>query len=456
MNKTETYEPEPATSEEDRVLPGGWYTLGAMLVVTLFAFVDRQLITLAAAPLAVSLHLSDTQLGLVQGLAFTVFTLVALYPLAWAADRFDRRYVLGVCVVLWSLGTAACGFAQNFTQLFTAAVAIAAGEAGLGPISMSIVPDLFKGKKRVLANGVNYFAGYVGIALALALGGAALGALDAMHHQLPSWLSRWESWRLAFFALALPAPLLLMLIAFARLRHSTTAVAIAPAASSTKALFEHLSSHRWAMAWMVSALVMYLVAFAGFLVWLPVVATRLFGTSPAQNGVSMGIATGIGMVGGVLISTIALRFLFARIGQRAPVRVAWLIMLFTTPVLFVLPFVGTSLQLYAGFGLMMLSGTAVGVLVSTILQNMAPAILRARFFAVYSIVATALPGFAPSLVGWLSDSIGGQKSLLYALTFFAVPTWIAATFMLRKSEGPYALLAEETVRSDAAYANQRT
>lgn len=82
--------------EEDRVFPGGWYTLGALLVVTLFAFIDRQLLTLAAAPMAQSLNLSDTQLGMVQGLAMAIFTVVAVYPLAWAADRFDRRYVLTV------------------------------------------------------------------------------------------------------------------------------------------------------------------------------------------------------------------------------------------------------------------------------------------------------------------------------------------------------------------------
>src|SRR3546814_16394049 len=106
----------------DYVLKGGWYTLWVMLAVTLFAYVDRQVLTLAAAPMAASIGLNDSQLGMVQGLAFAIFTVVAVYPIAWAADRYDRRLVLGLCVVTWSIGTAACGLAQNFEQLFFATI----------------------------------------------------------------------------------------------------------------------------------------------------------------------------------------------------------------------------------------------------------------------------------------------------------------------------------------------
>ena len=438
----------PQLVEEDRVLPGGWYTLISILIVTLFAFVDRQLLTLAAAPLAKSLNLSDSQIGMVQGLAFAVFTVIAVYPLAWAADRFDRRYVLGVCVLLWSLGTAAVGFTQNFTQLFIAAVAIAAGEAGLVPTTMAIVPDLFHGRKRVLANGINYFAAYVGIALALALGGAALGALNAVHQNLPPALRQFESWRLAFFALALPAPLMLLLIAFARLRHPRRDVDISSAKPAGPSLLEHLKMNRGAVGWIFAALGVYLLAFGGFFVWLPVVATRLFGATEAQNGAYMGLATAIGMFGGVFISTAWVRKLLVRVGQRASIRVAWIIQGIATPAILIFPFVTSAVQLYVVFGLLMLSGTAVGVLVPTMLQSMAPGVIRARFLAIYAIVSSLLSGIAPTLVGWLSDAIGGHRGLLYALVGVALPTWIVATIMFRLGERPFAALAEETLRID--------
>src|SRR3546814_13670996 len=121
---------------------------------------------------------------MVQGRAFAIFTVVAVYPIAWAADRYDRRLVLGLCVVTWSIGTAACGLAQNFEQLFFAAILIAAGEAGLGPVPMSYVPELFKARKRLLANVLNYIFAYLVVSLCLSLGGSAIGAPDAVHTAL--------------------------------------------------------------------------------------------------------------------------------------------------------------------------------------------------------------------------------------------------------------------------------
>lgn len=437
---------------EDRVLPGGWYTLMAMLLVTLFGFVDRQLLVIAAAPLQKSLQLSDTQLGMVQGLAFAVFTIVAVYPIAWAADRFDRRIVLGGCTLLWAIGTAACGLAQDFTQLFLAAVAIAAGEAALGPITMSVVPDLFLGRKRALANGINYVSSYVGISIALAVGGAAIGWLDAVHDQLPPALAQFESWRLAFFAVALPAPVMLVLIAFARLRHSEGPRVVEAGAP---ALLPHIRSHGRGVASVLSALGIYLLSFGGFFVWLPLIATRLYRTTEAQNGASMGLATGIGMVGGVLIGTLLLRNARPRLGRRAPIRVAVLVMLAGLPLLALLPFAKESWQLYTVFGGLMLSGTAVGVMVPNILQDMAPAPIRARFIAFYTIVAGLMSGIAPTLVGALSDALTGPNGLMYALVIIALPTWILGILLFRLSEEPFERIAEESARFDRALASDR-
>ncbi|MHB8528381.1 MAG: MFS transporter [Caulobacteraceae bacterium] len=440
---------DPAAVPADRVLPGGWYTLWAILAVAMFGFVDRQLITLAAAPLSASLKLSDTQLGTVQGLAFAVFTVVAVYPIAWAADRIDRRYVLGACVVTWSLGTAACGLVQNFGQLFAAAVAIAAGEAGLAPLTMSIVPDLFKGRKRALANGIQYFSAYLAVALALALGGLALGALEAAHQHLPPMLRQWEPWRLAFFMVASPAPLFLIAITFTRLRHPRSPSAPVGYERATEIhLAPFLRQHWMAMTTVLGSLALYLLAFGGFLVWLPVATTRLFSATASQNGLGMGLATGVGMVSGVAISTGMLRRLMARIGRRASVRIAWRVMFVTTPVLLVFPFAASFWQVYTLMGLLMLAGTAVGVLVPTMLQDMAPASMRARFLALYAIAAALCGGVTPSLVGLISDRLGTSRGLLFALAAVALPAWIASTLLMRLGERRFAILAEAVARAD--------
>jgi MFS family permease len=441
--------PPSATPGADYVLKGGWYTLWVMLAITLFGFVDRQVLTLAAAPMAASIGLDDSQIGLIQGLAFAIFSVAAIYPIAWAADRFDRRIVAGLCVVTWSIGTAACGLARNFEELFMAAVAIAAGEAGLAPIASSYVPELFKGRKRLLANGLIYIFAYLGIAAGLALGGSAIGALDAMHGDLPASMRAFESWRLAFFLVAIPAPLFVILLVFTRLGRPRVDTAV-ESPTAQRSLWPYVAQHRAAVITVFGALGLYMLAFGGYLIWLPIAATRLFGTSPAQNGSLMGIATAIGMVGGVAAGTLIVRRLITRMGPVASIRFCWIVMLVSAPILIAFPFITAAWQGFALFGALMLSGTAIGVMVPTMLQDMAPASLRARLFAVWGMASGLIAGSAPTLVGWTSTALGSEpRMLLIAMTIVAVPSWFAAIILFRMAERPFvALLAAADTNPD--------
>jgi MFS family permease len=433
-----TIEPALRTTQADAVRAprSAWFTLGAILIILIFGFVDRQVLTLVAAPMSKALHITDAQLGLVQGLAFAVFALLATYPLAWAADRFDRRWILGLCIALWSVGTAACGLAQNFTQLFLAAVAIAAGEAGVGPIAASMIPDLFEGRERVLANSINFFAAYLGVAAALILGGAAISGLDSVRGSLPGMLQSIATWRIAFFLVAAPAPLFVLLAAFVKLKRGPHTNVTTDGGGNTN-LLPFLRNHASALFLVFVGLAFFSMAFGGFLVWLPVAAARIFGATPVQNGLGMGLATACGMVGGVLIGTLLLRRYSTLIGGVASIRIGWVALLATTPVLFLFPFVTSATQAYVLMGMLMFSGTLFGCLVPNILQSLAPPLLRARIFGIYGIVSALIAGVSPSIVGILSDRIGGPRALLLALTVAALPPWIIATILLRISEQPF-------------------
>ena len=86
-----------------------WLALAIMVATMLYAIVDRQVFVLVAAEMSTTLQLSNTQLGLIQGVGFAALTLLGAYPIAWFADRYDRRWVLAVCILCWAMGTAACG-----------------------------------------------------------------------------------------------------------------------------------------------------------------------------------------------------------------------------------------------------------------------------------------------------------------------------------------------------------
>jgi MFS family permease len=428
--------------EPDRVLKGGWYTLWIMMLLILVANVDRQVLVLAAQPISLTLGLSDGELGMIQGLAVGIFAILAVYPIAWAADRFDRRLVFGICVLTWSLGTAACGLAQNFDQLLGSAILMAAGEAGLTPIGVAFVPALFKGRKRQLANSVSYFFIYMGIAAGLVLSGGAIALIDQVHGDLPASLQSFEAWRLAFFLVALPTPIFLILLAFTKLHYRSDAPETVRKEAPRHNLLPFVKLHRRAVVAVFMGTGLYTLGIGSYMVWLPVAATRMFGTTPGQNGTLMGIATAIGLTAGVSIGTFFVRRMMVSLGSVASIRFFGIALLAAIPIFVAFPFVTASWQLFGLYGLLMVAYTAAGCAMPTIVQDMAPADLRGRMSAVWTIVNVLLGGLSPALIGWLSTSLGPEpRMLIFAMGLIAIPAWIASAVVFRMAEKPFAELA---------------
>ncbi|BBE34206.1 MFS transporter [Sphingosinicella microcystinivorans] len=457
MQATSEFDLETAPKgvvDADRVLKGGWYTLWVMVLLVLVSNLDRQLLVLAGAPLAVSLKLTDGQLGMVQGLAVAIFAIVAVYPIAWAADRFDRRLVFGICVSVWSFGTAMCGLAQNFEHLLLAAILIAAGEAGLTPIGVAFVPELFKGRKRQLANSLFYFFIYLGVAGGLMLGGGAIALMEHLHTDLPASIQTMEPWRLAFFLVVLPTPIFLLLLAYTRLHYRSRAPVAKAEAKPRNDVLPFLRQHRRAVTAVFIGTGFFSLGSGGYMVWLPVAATRMFGTTPAQNGTMMGIATAVGLTIGVSIGTFFVRRMIPRLGVIASLRFFWIVLPCATPIFFLFPFAEANWQLFGLYGLMMVAFTAAGCAMPTIIQDLAPSHLRGRMSAIWTITTVMLSGLSPTLIGWISAALGPESRMLMVATgIIAVPAWLIAALGFRLAEKPFVLIPrdDDNDRAQAAH-----
>ena len=104
--------------------------LAILLLAYIFNFIDRQIIGILAVPIKAELQLSDTELSIMGGIAFALFYSGIAIPVAWLADRKSRVNIIAASVALWSLFTAACGLAQNFSPLLLARRGFGIGEAG--------------------------------------------------------------------------------------------------------------------------------------------------------------------------------------------------------------------------------------------------------------------------------------------------------------------------------------
>ena len=167
-----------ATSSDSPAPRSSWVVLLLLLVLILYTIVDRPLFSLVVEPLKKDLGLTDLQVGLVQGLSVALFTAVAGYPLGWLADRYDKRYILAGSIAVWSSCLALAGLAQSFEQLFIASALVGAGEAGLVPIAIAIVPELFRERQRQLANSLLLVGARLGTGLMIAVCGWVLVAAE--------------------------------------------------------------------------------------------------------------------------------------------------------------------------------------------------------------------------------------------------------------------------------------
>ncbi|MEQ1493276.1 MAG: MFS transporter, partial [Terricaulis sp.] len=117
------------------------YAMGLLLLIYVTNFVDRQVVNILAEPIKRELGLLDWQVGAMSGLAFALFYTVLGLPIARAAERGHRPFIIAGALALWSMFTALCGFAQTFTQLLLARIGVGVGEAGCTPPAHSLIVD---------------------------------------------------------------------------------------------------------------------------------------------------------------------------------------------------------------------------------------------------------------------------------------------------------------------------
>ena len=149
-----------------------------LILVYTFNFIDRQIVGILAGPIKAELALTDTQLGLMGGLAFALFYTALGVPIGLLADRRSRTWIMTGALALWSGFTALCGLAQNFWQLFLARMGVGVGEAGGVAPAYSLIADYFPPDERARALAIYSFGIPIGSAAGIFLGGWIASAID--------------------------------------------------------------------------------------------------------------------------------------------------------------------------------------------------------------------------------------------------------------------------------------
>lgn len=174
------------------------YTVFLLFLAFAFTFIDRQILSILFEPIKADLDLSDTQLGFLGGMAFSLTYSLLGVPLAMLADRRGRKSIITWSLTIFSTMTVLCGMAASFIYLAMARIGVGIGEAGVNPASQSIVADLYPPEKRSAPMSVIAAGAPVGIIFGLIGGG---------------WIANEFGWRVAFFVVGAPGLVLALVMA---------------------------------------------------------------------------------------------------------------------------------------------------------------------------------------------------------------------------------------------------
>lgn len=416
---------------------GNWYIVAVLTLVYIFNFIDRQIISVLQEPMRVELGLSDTQLGLLQGLTFAMFYVIMGIPLARWADVGIRRNVVALAVGTWSIMTALCGVAQNYTHLLLARIGVGIGEAGGSPPSHSIISDLFPPGERALPLAV-YSSGITfGVFLAYVFG---------------AWVSDNFGWRVVFIALGLPGIFLACLVRFTvkepprgQFDNVDADAAAPPLKSVVKYLFASKTFVHLSIAASLHVFVSYGVS--AFLVSHYVRSFGIPSDEISRVALPLGFIIGIGG----MIGNFGGGYLVDRLGKRDA---RWALWIPAASNLLTVPFAAVAiLSRDFHFSLLMyvipltFAYVYLGPTLATMHALVQPR-MRATTSAVFFFMANLIGlGFGPTAVGMISDALSpsyGTDSLRYAIVLtFVVNAWSAIHYWI----------ASRTLRKELALTN---
>jgi MFS family permease len=387
--------------------PRRWYALGLLMVVGLFNYIDRLCMSILQVPIKAELGLTDTQLGIMTGLAFSLLYTTMTLPIARLADLTQRRYVIAGALAVWSLMTLGCGFAGSFLSLVILRMGVAIGESGCVPASHAMLADYFPLEQRARALATWALVFPLGTLLGIASSG---------------WLNEVIGWRHTFVLLGViglcMAPIVLLTLREPPRAGRSAGRAFAGAPSFGIAMRTLWASPTFRNQSLGGALIAYPLNAA--LLWNAPFYSRVFGMSIGQMAIWLALLSG----GAGAVGLFSSGLIADRLGRRNP---RWYLFVpgitgIALAPFMLLQFFATDVRVSLGFGaiaVMLLNAFVPPQAAAT--QSLVAPNLRALASATNVLCAgTFGAALGPFATGVLSDLLTnryglGHEALRYAI-----------------------------------------
>lgn len=191
------------------------YVLGVLVLVYIFNFLDRQILSILNDHIKADLGVTDAQMGFLYGTVFAVFYALFGIPLGRLADVWNRRSLISIGLAFWSGMTVLSGLSRNFFQLAAARIGVGIGEASASPAAYSMLADYYPLAKRATVMAIYSSGIYLGAGAGLMIGGQIVDRWDLAFASTAAPFGL-RGWQVAFFAVGAPGILLALWVATLR------------------------------------------------------------------------------------------------------------------------------------------------------------------------------------------------------------------------------------------------
>lgn len=264
----------------------GWLLAALLALASIVSQFDRTVINLTVAPIKAAFGLDDTHFGMLQGLAFGLFYVVACVPLGRLADRYQRRLIIAVGLAFFSCFAMGSGLASSFAMLFLTRVGVGIGEATLTPSGLSMLSDHFPPHRLGRPVGAFLMSAPFGQGLAFILGGSLLQWLSTSPVLIGGPLAGFAPWQAAFVIVGAPGLLLVPLFLLLR-EPARRGASREPIPFSEVIAIVRVRSR--ALIPMFAGFSMVTLVVYAIFIWAPAMFQRSYGWNPGQVGLGFGL-----------------------------------------------------------------------------------------------------------------------------------------------------------------------
>lgn len=381
----------------------GWLLVALLALASVVSQFDRTVINLMVEPIKAEFGLNDTAFGALQSVAFGIFYVIACIPLGRAADNTNRKWLIAICLLFWSLFAMASGLAKTYWQLFLTRIGVAVGEASLTPAGLSMLSDHFPPDK--LGRPVSGFlmSAPVGQGLAFIGGGSLLTALTGSEMLESGWLAGLEPWQAAFILIGAPGVLLVPLFLLIREPARRGPQVDQLSAKDTARLIGRM----WrALVPMFIGFAMVLLVAYSIAIWTPALLQRTYGWNAEQIGWGFGLVLIVFGMTGVMAAGFASDWLASKGHRDAPLKVACAGFAVAGVSGVLAPLMPSPYLALALLGVTLFFGNMPFPCAATSLQLIVPNRARAQISAVYVTFTTLVGlGVGPTVIGIMTDFV---------------------------------------------------